>query len=389
MLLSSWRRLVKRTLPSSRRVNRRPQGLRLHCESLEPRCQPSVFAFSTGIPDGKIATISEPSNAHNFNVEYESADDFVLPTQTVLTHATFTGLLIGGATLNNVSDVTVEIYRVFPKDSDVGRTSGPPVFSTPKVPTRVNSPSDVAFESRDSAAGELSFRAQVLSTNFTAQKSVSSAHKISVGSGGTGPATGVEVEFDVDFGSHPFELPADHYFFVPGVGLTTGAPAHSHFLWLSAPKPIVPPGTPFPTGATDLQSWMRDDPNLAPDWLRIGTDIIGGTAFNATFSLAGESQSAAPGGKAAANLGRTVSSLLEEPIAQALTAGGERGVLKSQPLVSTDNVAAVTALFSQSDDLEKVSLSQKSASAHDQSLVEAAFGKDGIASASLEFSTSV
>jgi hypothetical protein len=37
----------------------------------------------------------------------------------------------------------VEIYRVFPKDSDVGRTSGPPTFSTPQVPTRANPPSDV------------------------------------------------------------------------------------------------------------------------------------------------------------------------------------------------------------------------------------------------------
>jgi hypothetical protein len=59
------------------------------------------------------------------------------------------------------------------------------------------------------------------------------------------------------------------------------------FLWLSAPRPIQPPGTPFPPGITDLQSWMRDDPPLAPDWLRIGTDIVGGTTFNASFSLSG------------------------------------------------------------------------------------------------------
>ena len=58
------------------------------------------------------------------------------------------------------------------------------------------------------------------------------------------------------------------------------------FLWLSARKPIVPPGTPF---APDLQSWIRDA-NLDPDWLRIGTDIVGGTpapTFNAAFSLSG------------------------------------------------------------------------------------------------------
>ena len=40
-------------------------------------------------------------------------------------------------------------------------------------------------------------------------------------------------------------------------------------------------------GFTDLQSWTRDA-FLDPDWLRIGTDIVGGTAFNAAFSLTGE-----------------------------------------------------------------------------------------------------
>ena len=36
----------------------------------------------------------------------------------------------------------------------------------------------------------------------------------------------------------------------------------------------------------DLQSWMRNA-ELDPDWLRIGTDIIGGTTFNAAFTLNG------------------------------------------------------------------------------------------------------
>jgi hypothetical protein len=69
---------------------------------------------------------------------------------------------------------------------------------------------------------------------------------------------------------------------VPKVGLSDAAPDGAHFLWLSAPKP-----TPAPT---DLQSWMRDDPGLAPDWLRIGQDIVDGTnfpTFNASFSLKG------------------------------------------------------------------------------------------------------
>jgi hypothetical protein len=37
----------------------------------------------------------------------------------------------------------------------------------------------------------------------------------------------------------------------------------------------------------DLQSWIRNDA-LAPDWLRIGTDITGQGPFNASFSLVGE-----------------------------------------------------------------------------------------------------
>lgn len=94
----------------------------------------------------------------------------------------------------------------------------------------------------------------------------------------------MEVEFGVTFTS-PFVLLADHYFFVPQVELDSG-----DFFWLSAPKPIVAPGTPFPAGITDLQSWIRND-NLVPDWLRVGTDIVGGSptpTFNASFSLSGE-----------------------------------------------------------------------------------------------------
>jgi hypothetical protein len=108
------------------------------------------FFFSTGSPDGKIATGSRPSS--NGKIEIESADDFVLTGQTSITSATFTGLLTGGATVTDIGDVKVEIYRVFPQDSDVGRTSGAPTFSTPQVPTRVNSPSDVEFADRDSTS---------------------------------------------------------------------------------------------------------------------------------------------------------------------------------------------------------------------------------------------
>jgi hypothetical protein len=247
--------------------------------------QPAGFFFSTGFTDGKIATISEPPNNHNAKVEFESADDFVLGTETVINRASFTGLLTGGATLKDVNNVFLTIYRVFPNDSDLTRTA--------KVPSRTNSPADNEIDNFDSAVGDLSFHSYLLNPHFTAQSSVSSANKISVKSGGNGPATGEEVQFNVTFNS-TLDLPAGHYFFVPKIGLNDTAPAAADFLWLSAPRPIAPPGTPFPAGQTDLQSWMRFDPGngtgLAPDWLRIGQDIIGGTpfpTFNGTFSLSG------------------------------------------------------------------------------------------------------
>ena len=84
----------------------------------------------------------------------------------------------------------------------------------------------------------------------------------------------------------PISLPTNHYFFRPEVRLASG-----DFLWLSAPRPIVAPGTPF---LGDLQSWIRND-NLAPDWLRIGTDITGQGPFNAAFSLSGETDADADG----------------------------------------------------------------------------------------------
>ena len=248
------------------------------------------FFFSTGNPDGKIATASRPESAGKF--EIESADDFVLTGPTSITSATFTGLLTGGATTANIGEVRVEIYRVFPADSDVGRTSGPPTFSTPNVPTRVSSPSDVELADRDTAPapGNLTFTTKVLINVFTAANSVQPGgiHPMpGQTTGGNGPITGQEVEFDVSF-TTPFSLPPDHYFFVPQVQVTT---ANGEFLWLSAARPIVPPGTSFPMGFTDLQSWTRDQ-FLDPDWLRVGADIVGPTpatapTFNAAFSLDG------------------------------------------------------------------------------------------------------
>jgi hypothetical protein len=233
------------------------------------------FFFSTGNPDGLIATASRPESAGK--IEIESADDFVVsgPNTLKLTSATFQGLLPSGVPLTSVANVRVEIYRVFPNDS-----ANPP---SGNVLTRVNSPSDVAFASRESVAGELTFTPGIMSPSFLALNSVLNGinKKPNQFTGGEGGRTGQQVLFNVIF-STPFTLPADHYFFVPQVQLTSG-----DFFWLSAPKPIVPPGTPFPAGATDLQTWIRNS-DLDPDWSRIGTDITHEGPFNAAFSLAGD-----------------------------------------------------------------------------------------------------
>ena len=211
------------------------------------------------------------SRPPSVGIEIESADDFILNSATQIDSATFTGLVTPGLP-SGIPEVRVEIYRVFPKDS-VNPPSG-------NVPTRTNSPSDVKVDGRDTVAGNLSFSTTVLNPHFTVQNTVlNGIHPVpNQTTGGEGAATGVEVQFNVMFTS-PLTLPADHYFFVPQVGFAGG-----DFLWLSAPTPIVAPGTPF---SPDLQEWIRNA-DLAPDWLRVGTDIVGGTTFNATFSLTGE-----------------------------------------------------------------------------------------------------
>ncbi len=231
------------------------------------------FFFSNGNVDGRMALASRPSSTGK--IEIEAADDFTTTTQTQLTSATFTGLLTSGAAAPAVGAVNVEIYRVFPKDS-----TSPP---SGNVPTRVNSPSDVAFDSRGSVAASLSFSTTTLASNFTAGNSVlNGINKIpSQTTGGEGPVTGAEVQFTVTFAT-PFDLPADHYFFIPQVTVSGG-----EFYWLSSVRPIVSPGTLF---APDLQSWIRNA-TLDPDWLRAGTDIVGGTTppttFNQAFTLNG------------------------------------------------------------------------------------------------------
>ena len=224
------------------------------------------FFFTTGAPDGLMGAASRPTGS---GVEIEAADDFLLTSPTLITSATFTGLLPTGASLSSIMGVTIEIYRVFPNDS-----TNPP---SGNVPTRVNSPSDVEFDDRSSGAANMTFGASLLNSTFTTANSVlNGINKIpNQFTGGEGAVRGEEVQFNVTF-TTPFNLPANHYFFVPQVQLSNG-----NFYWLSAPDPnTVNPFSP------DLQAWIRNG-NLAPDWLRIGTDITHQGPFNMSFSLSG------------------------------------------------------------------------------------------------------
>jgi hypothetical protein len=237
--------------------------------TLPARASASSFSFSTGAPDGLIATLSRPASAGL--IQTETADDFVLDECVLINQATFTGLFPMGAPLPSINRVEIEIYHVFPVDSDTNRT--------PAVVTRMNSPSDVEIDdaTRDSLDGSLSADATVVNPTFSALNSVVNGINPAPNqfTGGERPVTGVEVTITVTF-DPPILLPVDHYFFRPEVELSSG-----NFLWLSAPKPVNPP-----LFVGDLQSWIRND-NLAPDWSRIGTDITHQGPFNASFSLSG------------------------------------------------------------------------------------------------------
>lgn len=240
--------------------------------------QNTQFIVSTGNPDGKLGALSRrPSPG---KLETETADDFGLNQTTVITGATITGLISPATSLANITNVEVELYHVFPRDS-----ANPDPLAG-KVPSRANSPSDVEIDSatRDGSLGTLRFAVRLLNANFSVPNSVVNGinQKPNSTTHGEGPATGEEVEIAITF-TNPILLPAGHYFFRPEVLVTAGG----DFLFLSAPRPIVSPGTAI---AGDLQAWIRNS-DLAPDWLRIGTDIINNTTppptFNMTFSLTG------------------------------------------------------------------------------------------------------
>ena len=228
---------------------------------------PEFVIIDTGEPDGRMAMASRPG--HDAVVEIEAADDFIVSNTVRIKHVSFIGLLSGLATVASIQDVEVEIYRVFPLDS-INPPSG-------HVPTRVNSPSDVDFLARAASANELQFSASVLNPSFLAANSVLNGIHPKPGqtTGGDGAVPGKEVSFDMTL-TDTITLAPGHYFFIPKVQLSTG-----QFYWLSTAGPVQFTG--------DLQAWIRNA-SLDPDWLRVGTDIVGGGTppkFDASFLLTG------------------------------------------------------------------------------------------------------
>ena len=192
--------------------------------------------------------------------------------------------------LSLVASGGVDLYHVFPIDS-----KNPP---DGRVDTRVNSPSDDPFDYRDSSNGSLTFTTTLLDPRFTALNSVTIggiSPKPNQFTGGEGPITGEEVQINVTF-TTPFSLGSDHVFFSPSLGVVGSSTCvfGCDFLWLSAPHPIVAPGTPF---ADDLETWIRSKGfpgDLAPDWSRVGADVTNEGPFNAAFSLTGTTGATVP-----------------------------------------------------------------------------------------------
>jgi hypothetical protein len=274
--MTSSRKWVPTGVYMTRRFDHRAMLLSICLLAMLAAPASGATIYNNLTPNNLMATATRPDTPGVF--EIEAGDDFLLGSQTIINTASFVGLIVPGTGgTPSISEVVAEMYRVFPKDSDTVRA--------PHVPTRANSPSDVAFDSRDSAASGLTFSTSVLAATFTALNSVQPGgiHPSPLQTtGGNGPLTGQEIQLNLTF-TTPFNLPADHYFFVPQVALTNGG----QFYWLSASRPISGAGTtPF---APDLQAWTRDAA-LDPDWLRVGTDIVGGATpptFNTAFSLDG------------------------------------------------------------------------------------------------------
>jgi len=228
--------------------------------------------YNNDFPDGKVATASGSPK------EAESADDFILGKASTITSGSFTGLIPKTASILSVG---VEIYGACtPGSGFAGCTN------LGKAVTRVNSPTSEGLPGTERTTGDgtLNYSTSLLNNGIGVVGSVvdginaQTPNVPATLTGGDGPASGKEVRVNFDL-TQGITLPAGHYFFVPSVELNDGS-----FLQLSAYRTV---GGEF--GSTlitpDLQAWVRNN-DIKNDWLRTGTDIIGGPTDPATYNLA-------------------------------------------------------------------------------------------------------
>ena len=162
------------------------------------------LSFTTGTPDGLMG--QRPAVPAG-KLETETADDFTLDQTTVISRATIVRLVPSGTLPQNVEEVEVEVYHVFPLDSAIPQSG--------KVPWRTNSPSDVEIDTATRAgnSGTLTFSTNVLNANFPVGNTVVNNLKVAIAPpGGEGATAGEEVAITITFTS-PIILPAGHYFF--------------------------------------------------------------------------------------------------------------------------------------------------------------------------------
>ncbi len=186
---------------------------------------PADFSFTTGNPDGLMGAVSR--RASPGKLETETADDFALGQTTVIRRATIVGLVPSGTQPQDIKEVEVEVYHVFPLDSAV-----PP---SGKVPSRANSPSDVEIgtATRAGNSGTLTFSTNVLNANVSVLNTVVNNLKVA---DGLLPAGKVQRQVKKWRSRSRSLAPSSrawrgHYFFRPEVLLTSG-----DFLYLSAPE---------------------------------------------------------------------------------------------------------------------------------------------------------
>jgi hypothetical protein len=73
------------------------------------------FFFSTGSPNGLLGPL--PHRPGPGLIETETADDFAVQETAVVKDATIVGLIQSGTALDNIRDIEVELYHIFPLDS--------------------------------------------------------------------------------------------------------------------------------------------------------------------------------------------------------------------------------------------------------------------------------